>query len=668
MQAAKPAGVGKSNQSSKGNASKVLVIQEYKRRLRDNIRSLNENFVQLITAAKIKQEDEVHKCPNGRMAEHATTRYEMKVRAALIVKACDELSKLTNDLKEFLILHDFNFLTEAISKAENECDDKLRHQLKKHNDLRIDIAKIVFDMSHQLRNPWADYVRYREEKTKKIRLPTRPKMEMPQLGVWLRGLSTEMRDLGHERQASCIHEEIAELYLSGKHPTAADRNEARKEYLMAARLSARGEDARRDQNYLTPLTSASCEDLFNKAIHLSMQMNDLKMAGLTAFEAATATREWKHNGETTIAFLERAIRLLEGEGISQSTAYFHLILAQAERDKWSICLSLLDDLWMILMKSKQDSILVETSLVECEIMTALIVCMMSPPEVAGRHKCIHDMYSKLHPVEVHFSLLEEGKNEAAEEYRQQVQSRSKRNHQWSDIPEESCLGDDRFWLLKDIIWMIYYGETENLTTTLEDKEEMETFPEYSRKLIPLVAARATSEEDWQLPYDPARELLQPREEEEEEDGGVEEMNGSEEKKEAEKNVEEKLDAHDMERSWRMGRFIEDTGLEEEGGRDDGLPEVNEAESTVEEVNRRARRRTMRESIERGNDEEEKEVDVTVKVKEDVGLEEEKMEIEEKKDEEKKEKEKEKEEIEEKREEKEEEKIKDPLGAMRELLI
>lgn len=34
------------------------------------------------------------------------------------VKACDELSKLTNDLKEFLILHDFNFLTEAISKAE----------------------------------------------------------------------------------------------------------------------------------------------------------------------------------------------------------------------------------------------------------------------------------------------------------------------------------------------------------------------------------------------------------------------------------------------------------------------------------------------------------------------------------------------------------------------
>lgn len=87
---------------------------------------------------------------------------------------------------------------------------------------------MISQMSHQLRNPWAEYVRYREEKTKKIRLPTRPKMEMPQLGVWLRGLSTEMRygrlrylrnyrysrDLGHERQASCIHEEIAEVSVN----------------------------------------------------------------------------------------------------------------------------------------------------------------------------------------------------------------------------------------------------------------------------------------------------------------------------------------------------------------------------------------------------------------------------------------------------------------------
>lgn len=41
------------------------------------------------------------------------------------------------------------------------------------------------------------------------------------------------------------------------------------------------------------------------------------MAGITAFEAASATKDWKHNGETTVGFLERAIRLLEGEANSQ---------------------------------------------------------------------------------------------------------------------------------------------------------------------------------------------------------------------------------------------------------------------------------------------------------------------------------------------------------------
>ncbi|GMT04829.1 hypothetical protein PENTCL1PPCAC_27003 [Pristionchus entomophagus] len=422
-------------------------------------------------------------------------------------------------------------------------------------------------MSHEMRNPWAEYVKYREEKTKKIRIPTRPKKEMPQLAAWLRGLSTEMRDLGHERQASCIHEEIAELYLAGKNATVADRNEARKEYLMAARLSARGEDARREQIYLTPLTSASCEDLFNKAIHLSMQMNDLKMAGLTAFEAATATKEWKHNGETSVAFLERSIRLLEGEVNTQSTAYFHLILSEAEGGKWWMCLSLLDDLWMIVMKSRQDSLLVESSLIECEIMTALIICMMSPSEVAGRHKCIHDLYSKLHPVEVHFALLEEGRSQEAEEYRQQVQSRSKRNHQWNAVPEESCLGEELFWLVKDIVWMIYYGETDNLTATMEDKEAMRTFPEHSKKLIPLVSDGTSSEDVWILPHDPSRLQLQLIKDKEEKEENKKEEEETEEDK---KRREEKTEEEEKERSWRMGRFMEDNGLEY-GDKDIDLP-------------------------------------------------------------------------------------------------
>ena len=59
-------------------------------------------------------DDAAHKNTSGKMAEYTVIRNEMSVRAALIARACDELMKLTNDLKEFLILHDFTFLTQAI--------------------------------------------------------------------------------------------------------------------------------------------------------------------------------------------------------------------------------------------------------------------------------------------------------------------------------------------------------------------------------------------------------------------------------------------------------------------------------------------------------------------------------------------------------------------------
>lgn len=75
-------------------------------------------------------DDSAHKYPANKMAEFYSVKNEMTVRAALIVslnngkmvrmnwnvqtRACDELMKLCHDLKEFLVLHDFNFLTHAI--------------------------------------------------------------------------------------------------------------------------------------------------------------------------------------------------------------------------------------------------------------------------------------------------------------------------------------------------------------------------------------------------------------------------------------------------------------------------------------------------------------------------------------------------------------------------
>lgn len=39
--------------SSRSTATKALIIQEYKRRLKDNIKSLNDNFVNIVSAAKV---------------------------------------------------------------------------------------------------------------------------------------------------------------------------------------------------------------------------------------------------------------------------------------------------------------------------------------------------------------------------------------------------------------------------------------------------------------------------------------------------------------------------------------------------------------------------------------------------------------------------------------
>ncbi|VDL67930.1 unnamed protein product [Nippostrongylus brasiliensis] len=45
-------GAGKKS-SSRSVATKTLIIQEYKRRLRDNIRSLNDNFINILNATKV---------------------------------------------------------------------------------------------------------------------------------------------------------------------------------------------------------------------------------------------------------------------------------------------------------------------------------------------------------------------------------------------------------------------------------------------------------------------------------------------------------------------------------------------------------------------------------------------------------------------------------------
>ncbi|VDK19354.1 unnamed protein product [Anisakis simplex] len=139
------------------------------------MRLINEESFQQLTKTgissrsliRVNVDDAAHRNPVGRMTEYYTLKNEMAARAALMVRAADELLKLTHDLKEFLILHDFNFLSSAIERyfsikklisnkmpqlfsAEGRADLKMKDYVSKYDNLRLDTASVINDIDKEL--------------------------------------------------------------------------------------------------------------------------------------------------------------------------------------------------------------------------------------------------------------------------------------------------------------------------------------------------------------------------------------------------------------------------------------------------------------------------------------------------------------------------------------
>ncbi|XP_066896436.1 mediator of RNA polymerase II transcription subunit 22 isoform X1 [Kogia breviceps] len=139
--------------------SKETLLQSYNKRLKDDVKSIMDNFTEIIKTAKIEDETQVSRATQGEQ-----DNYEMHVRAANImrqprplliqrqahegrllsvpqraapspsmqVRAGESLMKLVSDLKQFLILNDFPSVNEAIEQRtqqlralQEECDRKL---------------------------------------------------------------------------------------------------------------------------------------------------------------------------------------------------------------------------------------------------------------------------------------------------------------------------------------------------------------------------------------------------------------------------------------------------------------------------------------------------------------------------------------------------------------
>ncbi|AWP06835.1 putative mediator of RNA polymerase II transcription subunit 22 isoform 2 [Scophthalmus maximus] len=124
--------------------SKETLLQNYNKRLKDDIRSILDNFTEIIKTAKIEDETQV-----SRATQAEQDHYEMHVRAANIVRAGESLMKLVSDLKQFLILNDFPSVNDAISlqnqhlrSLQEECDKKL-------TSLRDEIAIDLYELEEE---------------------------------------------------------------------------------------------------------------------------------------------------------------------------------------------------------------------------------------------------------------------------------------------------------------------------------------------------------------------------------------------------------------------------------------------------------------------------------------------------------------------------------------
>ncbi|KAL3091620.1 hypothetical protein niasHT_024202 [Heterodera trifolii] len=141
----------KNHQTSKTIATKKLVVQDYKNRLKDNIKSLNDNFECILGASKVNCDDATHRSNSaGKLGEHYAIRNEAIARAALLVKATNELKMLTNEIREFLTIRDFNFISNSIAKAEEDFKKRLKQYENDYSALRMSISTMASEIDREL--------------------------------------------------------------------------------------------------------------------------------------------------------------------------------------------------------------------------------------------------------------------------------------------------------------------------------------------------------------------------------------------------------------------------------------------------------------------------------------------------------------------------------------
>ncbi|KAI4587733.1 hypothetical protein MJG53_005520 [Ovis ammon polii x Ovis aries] len=124
--------------------SKETLLQSYNKRLKDDVKSIMDNFTEIIKTAKIEDETQVSRATQGEQ-----DNYEMHVRAANIVRAGESLMKLVSDLKQFLILNDFPSVNEAIDQRNQQLRALQEESDRKLIALRDEVSIDLYELEEE---------------------------------------------------------------------------------------------------------------------------------------------------------------------------------------------------------------------------------------------------------------------------------------------------------------------------------------------------------------------------------------------------------------------------------------------------------------------------------------------------------------------------------------
>ena len=124
--------------------SKEAQLKSYQKRLKDDIRSMYDNFSEIFKLVKMDDDNTI-----GRPSQAEQDRFEIEVRAANMVRAAESLMRLVSEIKQFLILNDFMQVNEAI-KLNNDYFAKLQNKIDTGlMILRDDMASELYELEEE---------------------------------------------------------------------------------------------------------------------------------------------------------------------------------------------------------------------------------------------------------------------------------------------------------------------------------------------------------------------------------------------------------------------------------------------------------------------------------------------------------------------------------------